>query len=191
MLVTNIHVMRKAERTRQRLQEEAIKLFTDRGFDGVTVEEIANAAGVSHMTFFRHFPTKESAVLFDPYDPHIGAAVESTDRNLPALDRVRLGIMRAWEAVDEPVDETIRAKARIVAGNPSLYAGAWENNYRTEAVIVQSLQHSGTPRLEARIAAGAVLGALTGALLDWAEDTASGSLGDRIRLALALLEAHE
>ena len=51
---------RKRDETRQRLQVHALRLFAEQGYDETTTQEIASAAGVSHMTFFRHFPTKES-----------------------------------------------------------------------------------------------------------------------------------
>jgi AcrR family transcriptional regulator len=50
---------RKKAQTRQRLQEQALRLFVERGYEATTVEQIVAAAGVSHMTFFRYFPTKE------------------------------------------------------------------------------------------------------------------------------------
>src|SRR5665648_542403 len=79
----------RAERTRARLQACALELFTAQGYDATTVEQIATAAGVSHMTFFRHFPTKESVLLEDPYDPLIGEAVRTQPTDLPPLERVR------------------------------------------------------------------------------------------------------
>lgn len=189
MLVTNIALMSRKEETRRRLQEEAIRLFTARGFDAVTVEEVARAAGVSHMTFFRHFPTKESVLFDDPYDPLLGAAVAAQEDSLPALERVRLAILEAFAELDEPSDQTTRARIEIVASHPSLRAGIWENNQRTEEVIVAALIESGVPELEARVAAGAVGGAITAALLDWAQNEDAGSLGDRIRSAMSLLAA--
>jgi AcrR family transcriptional regulator len=180
--------MSRAEQTRRRLQKEAIRLFSQRGFDGVTVEEVAKAAGVSHMTFFRHFPTKESVVLDDPDDPVLGAAVAQQDTTLPALERVRRGVLQSWEGLDEPDDEMTRVRIRLADSHPSLRAGVWENNLRTEGVIVDALTETGIDRLEARVAAGAILGSLTAALFDWAEHEQAGSLGDRIRSALALLE---
>ena len=72
MLVSNIQVMSdRADRTRGALQRCASELFLRDGYDPTTVAAISRAAGVSQMTFFRHFPTKESVVLDDPYDPVI------------------------------------------------------------------------------------------------------------------------
>ena len=180
-------VMTRAEQTRLSLQDHAIRLFVQHGFDNVTVEEVARAAGVSHMTFFRYFPKKESVVLDDPYDPVIGGAVARQDPGLPALERVCLGVLESWDRLDEPGDEMTRIRIRLAAGHRSLRARIWENNFRTEEIIVEALTGTGVKMLEARVAAGAVLGALTAALFDWAEDEAAGTLGDRIRRALGQL----
>src|SRR5665647_3386275 len=100
----------RAERTRARLQACALELFTAQGYDATTVEQIATAAGVSHMTFFRHFPTKESVLLEDPYDPLIGEAVRTQPTDLPPLERVRRGLLGAWEAVPPSVDDETRRR---------------------------------------------------------------------------------
>lgn len=141
------------------------------------------------MTFFRHFPTKDSVVLDDPYDPLIGDAVARQKKDLPSLERVRLGVLEAWASVDEPDDETTRARLLLAADHASLRARVWENNHRTEQVIVGALEATGATALEARVSAGAVLGALTAALFNWAEDPSPGSLGDRIRGALGMLDS--
>jgi AcrR family transcriptional regulator len=192
MLVTNIlSLMSRSAATRQRLQNTALDLFTRRGFDEVTVEEVAAAAGVSHMTFYRNFPTKEAVVLDDPYDPIVAGAVAEQDPDLAVLERVRRGVLAAFGRLDEPEDRTVRLKIRLAANHPSLRARVWENNLRTENVIVEALIASGTPRLEASVAAGAVLGALTAALFDWALGDAGSSLAERIELALSLLPSPE
>jgi AcrR family transcriptional regulator len=179
--------MSRTEDTRRRLQEEAIRLFTERGFDNVTVEEVARAAGVSHMTFFRNFPTKEAVVLDDPYDPVLGAMVAAQDPALPPLERVRRGLLEGWEGLDEPGDDMTRARIELAAAYPSLRARVWENNQATERVIVDALIPSGVSPLEARVAAGAVLGALVAALFDWADCPEGDTLGDRVRRAMSLL----
>lgn len=179
--------MGRAESTRQRLQDEAIRLFSERGFDNVTVEEVAAAAGVSHMTFFRHFPTKESVVLDDPYDPILGEAVARQDPDLPALERIRRGVLEAWESVDEPGDAMTRRKIELAASHPSLRARVWENNRRTEEVLIRALTETGTPPFEATIAAGAVIGALTAALFDWVGQR-DDTLGGMVTSAMELLD---
>lgn len=179
--------MARSRDTRSRIQEVALRLFTAHGFDNVTVEQVARAAGFSHMTFFRHFPTKESVVLDDPYDPVLGAAVAAQDEDLSPLERVRRAVVAAWEGLDEPGDEMTRVRIELVAAHPSLRARVWENNRTTEQVIVEALTRSGVPTLEAHVAAGAVLGALTAALFVWADHDGDDTLGDRVRRAMSLL----
>jgi len=55
---------RKKEETRRRIFDAAIKLFTDKGFEATTVDEIAAAADVAKGTFFNYFPRKEDIVHF-------------------------------------------------------------------------------------------------------------------------------
>jgi AcrR family transcriptional regulator len=173
----------RAERTRARLQSTALELFLEHGYDETTVAHIAVAAGVSHMTFFRHFPTKESVIVDDPYDPLIAEAVAGQPSTLPAFERVRLGLLSAWRQLpDLPQGET---RDRILLGlaHPALRSAMVENNRRTEEAIVHVLERSGVGRGEAVAAAGACLGALMATLIDWAADPSS-SLGGRIVHAL-------
>ena len=168
-----------------------MRLFTERGFDEVTVEEVARAAGVSHMTFFRHFPTKESVILDDPYDPVLWVAISAQADSGPALDRVRRAVLDAWEEVEDPGDRMARARIELAAAHPSLRAKVWENNRATEMVMVDALTSTGVPALEATVAAGAVLGALTAALFDWADNPDGGTLGSRVRTAMSILDRDE
>ncbi|MCZ9345440.1 TetR/AcrR family transcriptional regulator, partial [Streptomyces sp. TRM76130] len=55
---------RKKRRTYQVLSDTAVRLFTERGFDAVSVAEVAAAAEVSKPTLFRYFPAKEDLVLY-------------------------------------------------------------------------------------------------------------------------------
>ena len=157
-----------SEGTRIRLEREALRLFTERGFDDVTVDEIAAAAGVSHMTFFRCFPTKESVVMDDPYDPIIGKAVAGQPTDRAPVQRIIGGIAEAAVGLDDP--ETVRAKIRLAAAHTRLRAKIWENNHRTEQIIVEALTSTGVDPFEASVATGSVLGGLTAALLHWAEN---------------------
>ena len=181
----------RSERTQAQLQQTALRLFSERGFDEVTVEEIAATAGVSHMTFYRHFPTKESVVLDDPYDPVIGEAVAGQDRELPPLQRVRMGFLEVLGQMDSSGDDAVRIRVRLAIDNPSLRARIWENNHRTESVIVSALATTGVAERDAAVAAGAVLGATTAALLDWAGAESEQSLSAALSEALGHLGVGE
>jgi AcrR family transcriptional regulator len=177
----------KRERTRALLQECGLDLFERRGFDQTTVAQIAAAAGVTEMTFYRHFSAKELLVLDDPYDPVIAAAVGEQPRSLPPMSRVVNGLRAAWAALPEPASDLVRRRVRIVAGSPTLRAAAIRNNAGTEDLVTGRLVADGTPLLPARVAAVAALAALTAAILVWAEQ-AEGDLGPAIVTALDTVE---
>jgi AcrR family transcriptional regulator len=174
----------RALRTRAKLQACALELFTTQGYDATTVEQIAAAAGVSHMTFFRHFPTKESVLVEDPYDPLVAAAVRAQPTHLPPLERVRRGILAAWTGAPMPVDQETHARVSIMSGHEKLRAKGWENTLQTQRVIVEALEATGVPRREAVVAAGACLGAVMAALFDWGLEGSDESLGTRLLAAL-------
>lgn len=160
----------KTERTRHRLLTVALELFAEHGYDGTSVGQIAARAGVTEMTFFRHFPTKEQVLLDDPYDPLIAAAIADQPRSLRPLPRTVRGVRSAWSQLAEPEGELVRRRVRIVAGSPALRAAAWRDNEKTEQLMVDQLVADGTEPLRARAAAGAVLAAIMAALYAWARD---------------------
>lgn len=186
MLATNIRAVSKIG-TQARLQCEALRLFAEQGYDATTTAQIAAAAGVTQMTFFRHFSAKELVVVDDPYDPVIAAAVASQPADLPLVERVRRGLLTAWGDISGDEDATFRQRLRIGATHPGLRARMRENTTVTEEAITAALVDTGATRFEAAVAAAAVLGALTAALLLWAEDPDAGPLGGAIHAALAVL----
>lgn len=198
--------MSKRELTKARLRDAALRFFGEQGYEATTAEQIAAECGVSTMTFFRHFPSKDLTVLDDPYDPFIGASIAAQPHGLSMLERARRGLLEAWTQLPEPEHDDQRARVRIIARTPELRAKVWERNALTREVIVRELvadtadtgeipgrnaNDAGTnrrsvDRLRAESAAGACLGALEAALLDWglSED---GTLGQRVALALEVL----
>lgn len=177
----------RAAATFERLRAVALDLFTAQGFAETTVEQIAAAAGVSHMTFFRYFPTKESVIVEDPYDPLIADAVRAQPTDLHPLERVRRGVLAAWTGAPIEIDAETRARIALMARHASLRAKAWENTRETERVVAEALVEAGTPPREAAVAAGAVMGAVMAALLDWATSDDDAGLGAAIVGALTLL----
>jgi AcrR family transcriptional regulator len=172
--------------TRERLQAAALDLFERRGFDSVTVEDIVAAAGVSHMTFFRHFGSKDRVLLDDPFDPVIAAAIAASDPELPAVERIAAGMMSVLPHIDPAEDAAVRRRVRIAVGNPALEAGIAANTRATQDAIVATAT-SPEARRELRIAAAGCLGAVTVALLEWAGDDSDATLADAVGGALRVM----
>lgn len=76
--MTNLHERRRTS-TREALREVALARFARDGFANVTVAQLADDAGVTQRTFFRHFPTKE-AVLFQDYETQLEWLAEALSR---------------------------------------------------------------------------------------------------------------
>jgi len=80
---------RKKLKTRTAIQEHAMRLFHEQGYDATTVEQIADAAEVSPSTFFRYFPTKEDVVLFDATDPLMFASFAEQPAELSVVEALK------------------------------------------------------------------------------------------------------
>jgi AcrR family transcriptional regulator len=158
----------KSERTRASLIAAALQLFEERGFDNATASEIAARAGVSEMTFFRHFASKDAVLIADPYDPLIAEAVAAQSPDLSSLEAAAAGVSVAWRSVPSPAVDEVRERLRIVARTPSLRGALARNSLATEDAIAEALVSRGDDPLESRIAAAAVVAALNASLLAWA-----------------------
>jgi AcrR family transcriptional regulator len=125
---------RKKQRTRQAIGEAAFRLFEERGFENVTVAEVARAADVSEGTVFNYFPTKED--LFYAQMEDFDTTLLDAIRERPAGEPVSAAFARALLeqsgrlASDERA-ELITKAARTIAASPSLQAREREVVERT------------------------------------------------------------
>ena len=84
---------RQRAQIRADIRRAAFRLFIERGYDTVTTEEIATAAGVSARTFFRHVPTKEDLLLAPVR--HGGAAIVNLLEQRPAREAPDVALINA------------------------------------------------------------------------------------------------
>lgn len=129
---------RKKAATRQALSDAALDLFLARGFDGVTVREVAEAADVSTTTLMKHFPTKE-ALVFDRDDEierSLLAAVTERPPKTFVLDSLR----RYLRARVAPIVAQRRtAFMKLVLSTPAL-TDYWQRMWlRHEQVLARAL----------------------------------------------------
>src|SRR5689334_24521679 len=87
---------RGGPQTRARIADVAARLFLERGFDAVTVAEIARVAGVSSVTVFNHFPRKEDLFLDRAADAVevLRAAVRDRPAGVDVVDSLRAATLR-------------------------------------------------------------------------------------------------
>ncbi|MFZ1287780.1 MAG: helix-turn-helix domain-containing protein [Candidatus Phosphoribacter sp.] len=178
----------RSARTRALLQDAALRLFSEHGYDATTVEQIAREAGVSHMTFFRHFPTKDAVVLEDGFDPAIAAAVATAPTELLPLVRVCAGLRAVLTHVDLPGQEEVRLRVRIAVEHPALRAGTYAATEATQKAIAEVLVADGVSPFEARVASAAALAAVTVAVLEWCLSDRDDPMSSQLSAALDVLD---
>ena len=118
---------RKKEQTRQLIAETARRLFSERGFDRVTVAEVARAAEVSEQTVFNYFPTKEDLVYWrlQSFEDELLRTIgerESGEPALAAFGRFILAERGLLAKRDPQAREELAALTRMIAGSPALLA---------------------------------------------------------------------
>jgi AcrR family transcriptional regulator len=164
---------RDGAKARARLRLAALELYRERGFDQTTTAQIAERAGVTERTYFRHFADKRE-VLFD-------GEVELRTILVDAIAAAPAGLaplpvlVQAFKAsvplfvVNRPVAEQ---RAAIIAVTPALQERAYAKIAALTASMADALIERGTPPPTARLAAKVGMAAFERASLSWGGDPA-------------------
>ena len=172
---------RKKTATRGRIRASALRLFREQGYDTTTVEQIAAAAGVSHMTFFRYFPAKEDVVLSDDYDPLIASAIAQTPATWPVIRRVRTVLADGLRLIYDTDRDTLFDQVKLIVATPALRDRLWADQIATQQLILQALsagQNDQRPSFQTRVTVAACLAAASTAILTWVESDGTPELPD-------------
>ncbi|NUP02968.1 MAG: TetR family transcriptional regulator [Nonomuraea sp.] len=113
---------RKKAQTRRALAEAAVRLFAERGYDGVTVAQIADEADVSIATLFAHVPDGKDALIFDDGDERhvwLAAAVRERPEGQPVLEALRRCLAASGPFADDLPPE-LRRKRDLIVRTPAL-----------------------------------------------------------------------
>lgn len=163
---------RKKAATKHAIQEHALRLFVEKGYDATTVDEIAAAAGVSHMTFFRYFPRKEEVVEWDEYDPLLEELVVARPAHEPPLVALHNAIRTGLEGILSTDREALLIRTRLVLRNPVLRARNVIAQDATRDLFASAMaRRAGLTEADyaTTVLASAVLGAISVAIQTWAE----------------------
>lgn len=165
---------RTGDQARQRLQLAALELYRERGYDATTTAQIAERAGVTERTFFRHFPDKRE-VLFDG-EALLRADLERGVADAPAglgpLDvlqhsfRNAVLLLRSNRPFAEP-------RQIVIAATPALRERALTKEASLTQVLVDALQRRGVVASRATLAARIGMAGLSQATLAWLDGPAN------------------
>jgi AcrR family transcriptional regulator len=155
---------RKKRQARAAIRATAMRLFRERGFDGVTMTEIARAADVSRKTVFNHFPAKEDLVYaeLESYEHGLLDAVRrrpAGESAVAAFERFLLA--RTALLADGRADPELKATMRMIASSPALLAREQQVFARSTGALAALLAREAGAEPddpEAWIAADALIG---------------------------------
>lgn len=136
---------RKKRQRHQAISDAAITLFLAKGFDSVSVAEVAAAAEISKPTLFRYFPAKEDLVLhrFADHEDEAARVVSGRPDGVRPLDALRRHFLAGLDRLD-PVTglndhDQVLAYHRLLYGTPSLLARLYGYQRRSEEALARAL----------------------------------------------------
>ena len=174
------------EGTRARVERAALDLFTLRGFENVTTDEVADAAGISRRTFFRYYATKADAVWGD-FAGHVARLEDRLSVSDPARPVVA-SVCAAYVEVNDYADAELpllRERMHLILTEPALLAHSQLRFADVDRVVARhvAVRTGASPTgLVPRLVAATTRAAATTAFETWLADERA-SLGLHLRLA--------
>ncbi|MVO90668.1 TetR family transcriptional regulator [Streptomyces sp. p1417] len=155
---------RKKQQTASRIWHAAVDLFVERGYDKVSVAEIAAAADVSKMTVFNYFGTKDD-VLLAPMEEHVSDAADAIRARASgesAADALRRRLLDLIEARDPSVGlgdspRTLQV-LRLITETPVLLHRAHAFHHRSQQLLATALAEETGDAVLAEVAAAQLIG---------------------------------
>jgi len=173
---------------RGRLQQAAMELFVERGYERTTTADIAARAGLTERTYFRHFPDKRE-VLFDRtrrLDALVVEGIAAAPGDAAPLDALAVGL-RAGSAMLDELGDGARARAAVIAGQGELRERELAKMSGLVATASAALLERGVAAAPALLAAEAGVAAFRVAFDRWVADPAGPALPAVLDAVLAEL----
>ena len=176
-------VTRWQPNARGRLEQAALELYGEHGFESTTVAEIAERAGLTERTFFRHFADKRE-VLFSgasTLQAVLVRNVEDAPASLSPLESIASALVEVAASVFEERREFVRGRQAIIAGNAELQERELIKLASLASAIADAVRQRGVKDPAARLAAEAGIAVFKIAFESWTEDTGNRTLSEIIR----------
>ena len=185
--------IRRGARTRHTLEKAALRLFVKKGFDETTIEEIAESAGVSGRTFFRHFATKEDVLVGDQaaFRESLARGFAARPEGEPVLESVKQALLTLAREYEDDRDHLLLA-AQVGGQIPSVVARGIQHQRSWEDLIAnycaQRLDVDPNTDPRPRLIAGTTVVALALSIGRWVESNGQHQLGDLLSETLELTQ---
>ena len=184
---------KRHRQTQADIAAAAVRLFTQQGYDVTTMEQVAEAAGVSRRTAYRHFPAKEELLNHHPrlWLEHYNAVLASRQPDESTRDCCRRGLLAVADVIEENRAAILEAWA-VVASTEALRANTartqqeWVN--RHVALIGPVLAHESDGILLTVTLAGALVAATNALVMVWAKEQPGANMPTMTRTALDYLD---
>jgi AcrR family transcriptional regulator len=182
---------RRHEQLRLEVEQAALGLFAQHGYNAVTVDDIAAATGISARTFFRHFPTKEEVLVGELRRriDRVAACITTRPASEAAVATLRHAILSEVKGDDRDASGDW---ARIISSDPALFARVSGIAAAQRSVITELLaaRMGADPATDVRpgVIAASMLAAAEHALRLWFQGTGEDSLPVATEQALAFVE---
>lgn len=180
---------RKKQRTRDALVRAALELFTTKGYEQTTVDEIADAVEVSQRTFFRYFANKEEAAFAVQQlaESHFITAVRERPAQEGPFEALRNAVLGAWDTIGEAIEAIIpldlhMRSYQLIESTPVLLAVHLRRSMEVEEEIArliadrEGLDMNTDPRPRVAVAAFSGVMRVTGRLWGQGEDASMEAL---------------
>ena len=176
---------------RERLVRAALDLFTEQGYDNTTVAQIAERAGLTKSTFFRHFPDKREVLAAgqDTLCRLLADGIAAAPRSATPLAAVAAALATAATAF-APGRRDLGAKVEaVIAASSELQEREALKQVGLAAAMTEALLKRGVPDPVASLAAGFGVLAFQRALARWSDPANHQELGELARQSLGELKA--
>ena len=175
---------------RGRLERAALELYGERGFDHVTVAEIAERAGLTERTFFRHFADKREVLFWGEGALHELFVQSVADAPETAAPIEALGVaLEAASPMFEARREQARKRQAVIAANAGLRERELIKLASLASAMADALRRRGVTEPAASLTAEAGVAVFKVAFERWLNDTADRGLSEYIRESLDELKA--
>ncbi|OII03997.1 TetR family transcriptional regulator [Curtobacterium sp. MCBA15_008] len=168
----------------------ALRLFDEQGFDAVSMDDVAAAAGISRRSLFRLFPSKAALVWggLDEFATRFTDALRARPADEPSATALRAAY-RVGASFPEETIEVTRHRLRVIRTNPSLQRGGDATITSLTDAIVRFVaeRDGGTVDDLAVIVRASTLAAATNAALTWWASGGAGRPADAVDRAIDLL----